>query len=246
MYVQKRRFKPPRYDLYETISGGAFACEVRIPELTGQSTEVNSNPTVFGSSAIFYRKKQTAKNAAAHEAVEWIWKHDPIARDDALAASLKSGVGTGGSCMTYGSNGSTVELVIPQNLAAAEAPQLAAWLCPKLRLCALEYSFENTEHVPTMFDATGLLRRIKPPVGIDQVISLGPIRNIHGKPTARARVAELAIYWMVRRESKRLGVKIVGLKPDFYEEDEGEEESEEEQEGEGAVVGEDDDTMSLA
>lgn len=58
---------------------------------------------------------------------------------------------------------------------------------------------------------------MKPGVGVEQFVELGPVQNIFGKPTAKTKIAELCLYWMCRRESVRLGVKIVGLREEFYE-----------------------------
>ena len=71
--------------------------------------------------------------------------------------------------------------------------------------------------MPTLVDALGRVKRVKPGVGVEQFVEIGPVKNVYGKPSARAQVAELCLYWMCRRESVRLGVKIVGLKEEFYD-----------------------------
>lgn len=94
-------------------------------------------------------------------------------------------------------------------------------------------------------DAWGRVKRVKPGVEVDQLVELGPVKNVFGKPTAKVKIAELCLYWMCRKESARIGVKIIGLKSEYYEDqDEGEEqdgeeveeEEEEEEEGVGSRV----------
>ncbi|KAF8457300.1 hypothetical protein BGX38DRAFT_1160416, partial [Terfezia claveryi] len=223
-YIQRRRFKPPTYTLYSTLTSSAFSCIVAIPELTGHSVSIplpNANPTEFGSSKTFYRKKTTARAAAARDAVLWIWSVDPAAKSAALLSpGTRQLAILPGSSLTTSSSSSTpcvVEIHIPPELKDARAPQLVAWLCPKLSLCALEYVFESPANVPNLVDALGRVKRVKPGVGVEQFVELGPMQNIYGKPTARAKIAELCLYWMCRKESVRLGVKIVGLREDFYE-----------------------------
>lgn len=151
----------------------------------------------------------------------WVWSVDPAAKSAALLSPGTRHLATlPGSSLTASSSSSTlgvVEIHIPPELRDARAPQLVAWLCPKLSLCTLEYVFESPANVPNLVDALGRVKRVKPGVGVEQFVELGPIQNIFGKPTARVKIAELCLYWMCRKESVRLGVKIVGLKEDFYE-----------------------------
>ncbi|KAF8427536.1 hypothetical protein EV426DRAFT_699375 [Tirmania nivea] len=223
-YIQRRRLKPPTYTFYSTLTASAFSCTVAIPELTGHSVSIplpNANPTEFGSSKIFYRKKTTARSAAARDAVLWVWSVDPAAKNAALLSPGTRHLATlPGSSLTASYSSSAPEIHIPPELKEARAPQLVGWLCPKLSLCPLEYMFESPDNVPNLVNARGRVKRVKPGVAVDQFVDLGPVENVFGKPTAKARIAELCLYWMCRRESVRLGVKIVGLREEFYAEDE--------------------------
>ena len=146
-----------------------------------------------------------------------------------------------------------VDVVIPPELEGASAPQLVSWLCPKLRLCSLEYFFDSPSGVPNLVDALGRVKRVKPRVGVNQFVEIGPVKNIFGKPVAKGKVADLALYWMCRKESVRLGIRIVGLKDEYYqshEEDEDEGDDDETftiRESEVIMTDEEeDDTMNLA
>jgi len=170
---------------------------------------------------MFYRKKTTARSAAAKAAVLWIWSVDPAAKNAALLSPGTRHLATlPGSSLTASSSASTlgvVEIHIPPELKDARAPQLVGWLCPKLSLSTLEYVFESPANVPNLVDALGRVKRVKPGVGVDQFVEIGPVQNIFGKPAAKTKIAELCLYWMCRKESVRLGVKIVGLRMDFYD-----------------------------
>lgn len=147
----------------------------------------------------------------------WIWSVDPAAKSTALLSPGSRHIAAlPGSSLTASTLG-VVEIHIPPELKDARAPQLVGWLCPKLSLCTLEYIFESPANVSNLVDALGIVKRVKPGVGVDQFVEIGPVQNVFGKPTAKAKIAELCLYWMCRKESVRLGVKIVGLREEFYE-----------------------------
>lgn len=172
---------------------------------------------------MFYRKKSTARAAAARDAMIYIWSVDPAAKSAASPPQHRTTIPPALS-PTSGSASRVIDVVIPPELENASAPQLVSWLCPKLRLCSLEYVFESPAGVPNLVDALGRVKRVKPGVGVSQFVEIGPVRNIFGKPVAKGKVAELALYWMCRKESVRLGIRIIGLKEEYYQlNEEGEE-----------------------
>lgn len=66
------------------------------------------------------------------------------------------------------------------------------------------------------------MQRVKPGAGVEQIVEIGPVTNIYGKQAAKTKLAELCLYWICLKESKRLGVKVVGLREEFYQEGLGE------------------------
>lgn len=229
-YVQKHRLHPV-YAIHSTLLLSAFACTITIPELSRLAVSPPpsaTNPTAFGSTSTFYRKKSTAKAAAARDAMLYIWSIDPAAQSASSPQHRNAVLHSLGP--TSASASRVVDVVIPPELEGASAPQLVSWLCPKLRLCSLEYVFESPTGVPNLVDAKGRVKRVKPGVGVDQLVEIGPVRNIFGKPVARGKVAELALYWMCSKESRRLGIRIVGLREEYYQQHEEDEENDEDDE----------------
>ncbi|KAI5797410.1 hypothetical protein DFH27DRAFT_526181 [Peziza echinospora] len=210
LYTQKARLPSPQYTDFGTNTQGpsAFACEVRIPGLTGQPVPGNPNPQSFGSiNENFYPTKKLAKTAAAREAVLWIRRAEPGAATTLFnpANSILS--------EARGNSGGIIE--IPQSIRDADAPQIANYLFPLLGFSTIVPNFETLHGVPGLFDVSATLTRKKPPLGIEQTVEIGPIRNIYGKKTGREQISGLAVFFMLT-EAERLGVQIVGLPGKYY------------------------------